>query len=88
MSRCSTSFPDGFNTDWVLQTLRVVKPYRSPGQDPVILMILKELAPVAVLNLTELFTQSLTLASLPAEWKPTVICALFNVGAQSDSVNR
>ena len=66
--------------DIVLEKLRIMQPYKSPGPDGWPSKVIKECADIICTPLSKLYSKSLSNGSLPKDWKIAYIVPIFKKG--------
>ena len=66
--------------DIVLEKLRIIQPYKSPGPDGWLPKVIKESADTICIPLSKLYSKSLSNGSLPKDWKIAHIVPIFKKG--------
>ena len=66
--------------DIVLEKLRIMQPYKSPGPDGWPPKVIKECADIICTPLSKLYSKSLSNGSLPKDWKIAYIVSIFKKG--------
>ena len=82
------TLPDGDITmDEVLESIKLLRRFKSPGPDDLHPAIFKELAEIVAEPLAVLFTLSLRTGKLPEEWKTAVVAPMYKAGDKHQPQN-
>lgn len=71
----------------VHKQLRSLDPYKACGPDGISSRVIRELADVLALPLTNLFNSSLEKGVVPSDWKKAMVCPIFKKGDKSVAAN-